>query len=288
MEFNGRDDESIRASIRDADVVINLIGKYYETKHVVPTRRADGTLSNINYGFDEVHNTLPAKIARIAKEQGVKAFIHMSAMSASETSASAWSRSKAAGEKSVRAEFPEAIIVKPAQIFGHEDFYLNWYADMAAMYPVIPLVNNGVNRVQPVHCADVGRAIMSLVYNHESFAGSDFVLAGPEEYTSREIIEYILEVAALQNSRTLVGVPLKFIEIFCKINQLGMNPTFTEDNLKQALEDNVLSTHLINRPDNLFTFEDLGIVPGDMAKVSYDFLHRYRSGGHFREIQGYH
>jgi len=288
MEFNGRDEDSIRASIKDADVVINLIGKYYETKHIVPTRRADGSLSNMNYGFDEVHNQIPAKIARIAKEQGVSAFIHMSAMSASDTSESAWSRSKAAGEKSVRAEFPEAIIVKPAQIFGPEDFFLNWYAEMAAMYPAIPLVNNGDNRCQPVHCADVGRAIMSLVYNHDSFAGSDFVLAGPEEYSYREIIEYILEVANLQKSRTLVGVPVQAIETFCKINQLGMNPTYTEDNLKQTLENNVLAPHLANKADNVFTFADLGIQPADMAKVSYDFLYRFRSGGHFREIQGYH
>jgi NADH dehydrogenase (ubiquinone) 1 alpha subcomplex subunit 9 len=288
MEFNGRDEDSIRASIRDADVVINLIGKYYETKHIVPTRRADGSLSNINYDFNEVHNEIPAKIARIAKEQGVRAMIHMSAMSASEESASAWSRSKAAGEKSVRAEFPEAIIVKPAQIFGPEDFFLNWYAEMAAMYPVIPLVNNGENICQPVFCQDVGRAIMALIYNHDAFAGGDVVLAGPEQYTYREIIEYVLEIANLQKSRTLVGVPQQAIEMFCKINQLGMNPTYTIDNLKQTLENNILAPHLTNKPDNLFTFEDLGIQPADMAKVSYDFLYRFRSGGHFREIQGYH
>ena len=109
MEFNGRDEDSIRASIRDADVVINLIGKYYETKHIVKTRRADGSLSNINFDFDEVHCEIPRKIARIAKEQGAKAMIHVSALAASPHSESKWSRSKAAGELAVRQEFPEAV-----------------------------------------------------------------------------------------------------------------------------------------------------------------------------------
>ena len=109
MPFSPRDEVSIRNSIRDSDVVINLIGKYYETKHIVKTRRADGTLSNINYDFDEVHCEIPARIARIAKEQGAKAFIHMSALSASPTSTSKWSRSKAAGEIAVREQFPEAV-----------------------------------------------------------------------------------------------------------------------------------------------------------------------------------
>ena len=35
-----------------SDIVINLIGKHYETKHVVPTRRADGKISRINYTYD--------------------------------------------------------------------------------------------------------------------------------------------------------------------------------------------------------------------------------------------
>ena len=32
---------SIRASMASSDVVVNLVGKHYETKHVVPTRRAN-------------------------------------------------------------------------------------------------------------------------------------------------------------------------------------------------------------------------------------------------------
>ena len=35
-----------------SDIVVNLIGKYYETKHVVPTRREDGSLSRVNYSYE--------------------------------------------------------------------------------------------------------------------------------------------------------------------------------------------------------------------------------------------
>ena len=119
MPFNGRDEDSIRDSIRNSDVVINLIGKYYETKHLVPTRRADGSLSNINSSFEEVHTTLPATIARIAKEQGAKSFIHVSALSASPDSSSKWSRTKYAGEQAVRAEFPEAVSYNSSYILSH-------------------------------------------------------------------------------------------------------------------------------------------------------------------------
>ena len=31
-----------------------------------------------------------------------------------------------AGEAAVKAAFPDATIVRPATLFGHEDWFLNW------------------------------------------------------------------------------------------------------------------------------------------------------------------
>ena len=36
------------------------------------------------------------------------------------------------------------------------------------------------------------------------------------------------------------------------------------------------------------TLADLGVVPSSMDKYSFDFLHRFRPGGHFTMVQGYH
>ena len=109
MPFSSRDKDSIRASLDKSDVVINLIGKHYETKHIVPTRRADGSLSRINFDFEDVHVRIPETIAELAKEAGVKTFIHVSALSADVDAASRWSQSKARGEIAVRNKFPEAV-----------------------------------------------------------------------------------------------------------------------------------------------------------------------------------
>ena len=111
IPFSPRDDDSIRESLKNSDIVINLIGKHYETKHIVPTRRADGKLCRVNYDFDEVHCAIPQRLARLAKEAGVPSFVHVSALSADLESASKWSRSKAKGEIAVREAFPEAVII---------------------------------------------------------------------------------------------------------------------------------------------------------------------------------
>jgi hypothetical protein len=37
-------------------------GKYYETKHLVPSKKADGKLCRINYSFEDIHIDAPAKV----------------------------------------------------------------------------------------------------------------------------------------------------------------------------------------------------------------------------------
>jgi hypothetical protein len=110
MPFSARDEASIKEAIAHSDIVINLIGKHFETTHLVPTRRADGKLSRVNFGFDEVHEEIPRRLARLAKEAGVRSFVHMSALSADVESLSKWSRSKARGESAVRGAPPRRRI----------------------------------------------------------------------------------------------------------------------------------------------------------------------------------
>ena len=54
LPFSPRDEKSIVASLKHSDIVVNFIGKHYETKHAVPTRRSNGKLSRVNYDFEEV------------------------------------------------------------------------------------------------------------------------------------------------------------------------------------------------------------------------------------------
>jgi len=59
--------------------------------------------------------------------------VHVSHLNASSTSPSEFYRSKAAGERAVRDAFPEATIVRPAGMYGHEDWLLNAMARMSML-----------------------------------------------------------------------------------------------------------------------------------------------------------
>ena len=81
MPFSPRDGESIKESIRNSDIVTNTIGKHYETKHVVPTRREDGELSRVNYSFNETHGRFYAHWLAFVKRLQ-RPFVHVSALAA--------------------------------------------------------------------------------------------------------------------------------------------------------------------------------------------------------------
>src|SRR5262249_1061501 len=64
--------------------------------------------------FELVHHTGPARLARLAREAGVERFVHISAIGADRRSASAYARTKAAGEQAGRGAFPPVTTLGPS------------------------------------------------------------------------------------------------------------------------------------------------------------------------------
>ena len=142
-----------------------------------------------------MHVTLAETLAQLSVECGATNFIHLSALAADPNALSAWARSKAAGEAAVRAACPGATIVRPADVVGPEDRFLNLFARMHLSLPRIPLVNGGAARVQPLYVHDLAHAVHRIALSEDPnvMLAQTYDLAGPEEYTVREIVEYVME-----------------------------------------------------------------------------------------------
>eukprot|EP00501_MAST-03F_sp_TOSAG23-6_P002643 GSMAST32.ASY1.ANO1.2786.1 assembled CDS len=273
--FHAKDTNSVRQAMERSDVVINLIGKHYETKHVLPFM--------INNSFHDTHVKAAGTIAKCAKEMGVKQLIHVSALASSENSPSAWARSKAEGEKAVRSEFPEATIVRPATMFGDEDRFLNAYAVAARAAPRFALPNGGTAKVQPVFCHDVADAIEKMVRN-PNVVGKTFDLAGPDVLTAKECVEFVFRT--IKRPPTVVDLPNAVLMASAFVAELLPNPVTTRDKLILDME-NITIADCGDRQH--LDWSDLGMdVSKDVTKmrdVSIRFLHQYRMGGHFIEVQ---
>lgn len=94
-----------------------------------------------------MHVSGARRMARISHLSGVSRFIHVSHLNADPNSKSAYYRTKFEGEQAVREAFPEATIVRPGWMYGHEDRLLN----TLAVSPSVYRVNHGETKIKPVH-----------------------------------------------------------------------------------------------------------------------------------------
>lgn len=101
------------------------------------------------------------------------------------------------------------------------------------------------------------------------------------EYTHREVAKFVQDV--IMREKICLEVPEEAARLFGRVVQELVSPIFTVDMVGQILEDNILSPK-----DGVLTFNDLGITPSRMDRHAFDYLHRFRKGGHFTLARGYH
>ncbi|XP_054856642.1 NADH dehydrogenase [ubiquinone] 1 alpha subcomplex subunit 9, mitochondrial [Eublepharis macularius] len=253
MEWDTRDKDSIRRALECSNVVINLVGKEWETR---------------NFTYEDVFVNIPRDIARLSREAGVEKLIHVSHLNADMRSPSKYLRNKAVGEKVVREEFPDAIIMKPAEMFGREDTFFNYYANMRWFWGV-PFISMGKQTVkQPIYVVDVAKAIINAIKEPDA-KGKTYALTGPNRYLLYDLVEYLYAVL----HRTFLPYPLPrplyhLIARFFEVSPF--EPWTTRDKVDRF--------HITDmRFPDLPGLEDLGIAATPVEQKAIEVLRRHRT-----------
>ena len=242
------DDDSVARAVDGADGVVNMVGILYERG-----RRT----------FQRMHVEGAARVARAASAAGAKRLVQISAIGADADSPAEYGRTKAAGEKAVADAFPGATVLRPSVVFGPEDDFLNRFAQMARISPVLPVFPT---RFQPVWVGDVAEAVFRVLDNSGT-AGKTFELGGPQVVTFRELMQIILKEIARE--RVLLPLPLGLAEIEAWFLEKLPVPPLTRDQVKLLGMDNVVAPAAL-------TLRDLGIEPMAMEAIIPSYLDRFR------------
>ena len=238
------------AAVAGADAVVNLVGI-------------------LKGDFEKVHVRGARIVAEAAAAAGVPALVHVSAIGADPEAASAYGRSKGEGEAAVRAAFPAATIVRPSIAFGLEDDFVNRFARMAQHFPFLPVVRPGW-RLQPVHVADLGRAIALAALDPQSHAGRSYELGGPQVLTMRELMQWICRETG--RGRPLVDIPDPLSGLLASLTGWLPGAPITRDQWLMMGRDNVASGP---------GFEAFGFRPTPLAAVAEGWMSLYRRRGRF-------
>ena len=261
---NIRDDASVARALAGADAAVFSVGVLAEVGKNT---------------FDAVQTEGAGRAARLAQAAGIDRFVLISAIGADADSASAYARTKAAGEAGVLTHQPGAVILRPSVVFGAEDQFFNRFARMARFSPVIPVIGPDT-RFQPVFVDDVAAAAERAVLG-EAEAGI-YELGGPEVATFRELMRKMLGI--IRRRRLVLAVPMPVARLQGRVFSLlwklsrGLLPVpFTHDQVIQLGRDNVVA------PDAR-GFADLGLQPTPMESELPDYLTPYMPYGQYHRI----
>ncbi len=260
INWNPNNFDELKESIKNSDVVINLIGILYETR---------------KQKFMNIHADIPETISKICAQSDVKKFINVSALGANENSKSLYQRSKFQGEVNALTNFKNTVIIRPSVVCGTEDNFTNLFSKLSIL-PVIPVV--GINyKFQPILVSDVADVIIKAISVQDNH-GKIYEIGGPKIISFGDMVKSIMRT--LNKKRFVVEMPMSIAKIQSSLmSLLPIPPILTRDQCKILSEsDNVVS-------NNHLTLTDLNVKPSDVEEAMKKWLWRYRDGGQFAKIQ---
>jgi NADH dehydrogenase len=232
------------------DVVINLIA----------------ILHGSAAAFDKAHVQLPQVISQACQSSGLKRLIHISALGASLDGPSLYQRSKAQGEAVLQQAGLALTVLQPSVIFGNDDKFLNLFAQLQQIAPVVPLAGAST-RFQAVWVEDVAAAVAHCV-THASTAGQTYEVCGPDIMTLKELVQKSGQWAGVRGGkgRWVFGIPhaLAWLQA-CLMELAPGQPLMSRDNLRSMQVDNISSGKALG-------LQDLNIQASSVSSIAPGYL----------------
>ena len=237
------DPEQLAKAMRGCEAVVNLVGVLHDGR---------GRAS-----FREAHVELARKVVEACRRSGIRRLLHMSALNADPAGPSDYLRSKGEAERIVRESGLDFTIFRPSVIFGLEDRFLNLFAGLQRVFPVMFLGSPNA-RFQPVYVIDVALVYAESLKRLDSF-GRSYDLVGPKAYTLRELVEYVGEVTG--HARPVIGLGDGLSYLQALAMEFVPGKLLTRDNYRSMKVDNVASSAL-----------PFGVVPTALEAVAPTWL----------------
>jgi NADH dehydrogenase len=266
LDLDVHDEAALTQAMAGHDAVVNLVAILHGTPEA----------------FQKVHVDLPQKIARACVASGVKQLVHVSALGVNgpqpEAAPSNYLRSKGQGEAVLVQAAGEGVgaafgltILRPSVIFGAEDQFLNLFAKLQKVFPVMPLAGSHA-RFQPVWVQDVALAVVRSLERNNASGPTPCVVevCGPDIFTLKQLVQLSAQLAGVNEGRgrPVIPLPLWMGRMQALMLELAPGPTLmSRDNLDSMRIDNVATGLLPG-------LESLGIAAAALKPIAAEYLGR--------------
>jgi len=218
---------TIEGAMNQIDAVVHLVGIISEVGNVT---------------FENLHSRATKTMTKIARDAGIRRFIHMSALGTRPGAVSHYHQTKWAAEEVVRTSGLDYTIFRPSLVYGPEDHFVNLFAQIIRRSPFVPLLGRPTALFQPVPVDCVARAFERALAAQTS-TGQVYDLCGPERLTLEAMMKQI--IATMGRRRILVRIPQRLARLQARLLEwlypvlFNKASPLSRDQLVMLQEDNI-------------------------------------------------
>jgi uncharacterized protein YbjT (DUF2867 family) len=248
VQADVHNDAELLPAMAGCDAVVNLIAILHGSED----------------DFQLAHVTLPRRIAKTCAAHGLRRLVHISALGVGPNAPSHYLRSKTAGEAALQTPVLDTTVLRPSVIFGAHDKFMNLFATLQAVSPILPLAGSSA-RMQPVWVEDVASAVQRCLQDAEGRThGKVYECAGPTQYSLGELAHLAGRWSG--HDRWQIPLPGLLGRMQAKVLSMLPGPTLmSPDNLDSLRAPNVASGVWPG-------LAELGITPSALEAIAPTYL----------------
>jgi NADH dehydrogenase len=215
--------DSLRGSAENCDLVVHVAG-------IVSESPPEVTFANTNVEGTRniVREAMRAKCGRL---------IYVSSLGA-DTGKSNYHRSKLTAEEIVHGFSGGWIILRPGNVYGPGDDVVSVLLSMVRTLPVVPVVNAGEDKFQPVWAEDLAQVIGAAA-ERTDLHGKTLELAGDEQTSMNDVIDRLISITGRNPTR--IPIPSGLLSAGAALAGLaGVKMPISEEQLTMLREGNVI------------------------------------------------
>lgn len=206
-------------AIRECDAIVNLIG----------IKREQGSQT-----FKKVHVDVTRRLIDVARECGVRRFVHISVVASRPGPRHPYHHTKWLAEEMVRESGLDYTILRPAVIYGRGDDMISHLVKMIRFVSLFPVVGRGRSILQPVDVRDVAASVVASLEKQVAI-GKSYDVVGPERLTLKQVIRRVAQATSLP--LCIVPTPVIFQRLAVSgMNLITTNPLSTPAQLQMLVD----------------------------------------------------
>ncbi len=223
IQWDYKNFDKLDEIIQGADVVVNLIGILAEEKPG---------------NFNKFHTKLSQAISEKCRDFNVSNLIYLSALNVNQTSTSKYATSKLAAEEAILTNFPNATILRPSIIFGTQDNFFNKFAAMSKGLKILPLINNGATKFQPIYVEDLAE-IIAKIPQTKIARNKIYEIGGDKIYSFKNLMELVASYC--DREIKFINLPFFVAKILATFLEIFTKNILTKDQVEMLKIDSVLN-----------------------------------------------